>query len=347
MLVSFLVPVYNTKKYLRKCIDSLLVQQGAPFEIVLINDGATDECPKICDEYQTRYPEIIRVIHKENEGLLLTRRRGFREARGDWFICIDSDDYAADDLLESVVETIKKHEGCDMVMYNYYYVNDQGETSPSRLKLKDGSVYSGENKQELYAARLTTNSINNMWLRAVRRDIVDIEADYSKLGLKNMCEDAVQVLPLYTNAKKTVYIDKPLYYYRKSDGSITSNTTMENWRAIHRSFALEQDYLSIWNVSEDASRERYTKQLENICNCFRWLYNNPKELVGASGADSVRRIKEEAMFRVCADNYDKKYISSNYNRLSLPIITMATKHEFFALLKCYFKVEQWLLKGKR
>ena len=121
MLFSFIVPVYNTSQYLERCIKSILCQKGADFEILLIDDGSTDNSGEMCDQYAKQYPDIVRVIHKENEGLLLTRRRGFREAKGDWFINVDSDDYIAPDLLESVVSAINRYHP-DMVMYNFQFL---------------------------------------------------------------------------------------------------------------------------------------------------------------------------------------------------------------------------------
>lgn len=344
MLVSFLVPVYNTEKYLKRCIDSLLIQKGCPFEIVLLNDGSTDNCPDICNQYQSAWPDIVKVIHKNNEGLLLTRRRGFKEAKGDWFICIDSDDYVAPELLQSVVQVIDSYADCDMVMYNYNYVDDVGNSSPSRMNLKDKSVYCGENKQQLYNARLTSTTVNSMCLRAIRRDIVDIEADYSKFGIKNMCEDAVQVLPLYTNAKKTVYIDKPLYCYRKGSESITGKTTFANWQAINRSFVLEEKYITLWQISKEVSCQRYTKQLENICNCVRWLHKELKNTDYVSLLEAIIAVKKESMFKECFENYDKKYASSSYSRISMPIIANAVSKERFGFLKFFLRLEGWLLK---
>ena len=149
MFISFLVPVYNTEKYLGRCLDSLLQQTGCDFEIVLLDDGSTDQSGVICDRYAAEYPHIVRVIHKENEGLLMTRRRGFAEAKGDWFICVDSDDYVAPDLLAEVVSTIQST-NADMVMYNFEYFDSNGVHRPSRLKLQNGTVFEGESKQKIY-----------------------------------------------------------------------------------------------------------------------------------------------------------------------------------------------------
>lgn len=343
MFVSFLVPIYNVEKYLKKCIDSILIQTGCPFEIILIDDGSTDSCPDICDQYQSTCPDIVRVIHKENEGLLLTRRRGFKEAKGDWFICIDSDDYIDPQLLSTVVDTIN-HYKCDMVMYNYCYIDDCGNVSGSKLNLKDGMVYEGKKKQLLYEERMTTTNINNMWLRAIHRDIVDIEADYSGIGLRNMCEDAVQVLPLYTNTKKTVYIDKVLYYYRKGNGCITSKATLANWKAIHRSFKIEQDYAVFWKIPHTVEQKRYTKQLENICNCLRWMYRNGRDFINMPMKDALISLEKDSMFDECVKNFDKKFLSTRYNRISVPIITFFMKKRMVFLLEVFFKLEDRVQK---
>lgn len=344
MLVSFLVPVYNVEKYLENCIESLLRQTGCPFEIVLVDDGSTDASGSICDNYGEAYPDIIHVIHKDNEGLLLTRRKAFREAKGDWFICVDSDDYVAPDLLCQVITAIKKHD-CDMVMYNYSYVDDQGNLSPSRLKLKDEMVYTERNKLEIYAARLLTTDINNMCFRAIRRDILDMDTDYSGCGIRNMCEDAIQVLPLYTNAYKIVFLDQPLYYYRKAQGSITSKTSLENWKAINKSFAITERYLDIWAIPRELRERFYTMQAEVICNCARWIFHNSSEMRNYSYEEALRRLKEDSLFSVCKDNFHKEYCSTKYLKISVPVILRYMDRLEIKKLKRFFLLEDKLRRA--
>lgn len=339
MLVSFLVPVYNVEKYLKECVESLLVQKGVPFEIVLLNDGSTDQSGRICDKYAEKYPDIVRVIHKNNEGLLMTRRRGFQEARGDWFICVDSDDYVNPALLEQVVGIIQCYD-CDMVMYNYQYIDDCGNKTPSRLKLRDRTVYTSENKKELYLTRLFTTDINNMWLRAIHRDIVDIDTDYSNCGIRNMCEDAVQVLPLYTNTTKTVYIDENLYYYRKNQGSITGKVSKEIWDAIHKSFVITKEYLDEWSIAEEDRKKFYTKQMEVICNCTRWLFENETSTVRKIRKETILQLKENSVFDECETNFDKKYCTTKYMRFSVPILMSFLKREQMGYMKLFFCLER-------
>lgn len=105
---SVIVPIYNVEKYLRKCIDSILKQTYRNFELILVDDGSPDECPNICDEY-AKNDKRIKVIHKENEGLVAARNTGIKEAVGDYICYVDGDDWISEVLLETVLEkAIKK-----------------------------------------------------------------------------------------------------------------------------------------------------------------------------------------------------------------------------------------------
>ncbi|WP_240640583.1 glycosyltransferase family 2 protein [Neisseria meningitidis] len=95
MIFSIIVPIYNVEKYLRCCVDSVLAENFADYEMILVDDGSPDGCGKICDEYTGKYPHI-KVIHQENGGLSDARNAGIRAAKGDYLIFLDSDDYWAD-----------------------------------------------------------------------------------------------------------------------------------------------------------------------------------------------------------------------------------------------------------
>lgn len=334
--------MYNTSKYLDKCLESLLCQKGADFEIVLIDDGSTDDSGKICDDYAENYPNTVRVIHKENEGLLLTRRRGFREADGDWFICIDSDDYADNRLLESVVSVFDNYHP-DMVMYNFSYVNDDGEVSQSRLDIPDRSVFSEKNKKCIYEKRLLTDDINNMWSKALKREIVDIEFDYFDCGISNMCEDAIQVLPLFTNAEKIVYLSEPLYFYRKGQDTITANRSYENWISIKKCFFITEKYLDIWAASDELKYKFYTHNTEILSNFLRWYFCQSESELPKTYEDVLRDISNSTGFRRCIKNYNKKYAQTFFLKYSVPRIMSYVKKRNVNGLKKYFSRERKLL----
>lgn len=345
MLFSFIVPVYNTSKYLDQCMISLLSQKGADFEILLIDDGSTDNSGKLCDQYAEQNPDVVRVIHKENEGLLLTRRRGFKEAKGDWFICIDSDDYADEHLLENVVASIEKYHP-DMVMYNFNYFSESGVIIKSKLDITNESVYIGRNKQQVYTYRLLTNDINSVCFKALARNIVDIDADYSNCGIRNMCEDAVQVLPLFTNADRIVYLSKPLYYYRKGQSSITAAGSYDNWLAIKNCFLITESYLDTWSVSDEIRLKFYTHNTEVLSNFLRWVVTQHEDNLPYSLSEIIHTIRNHPAFERCMTMYNKAYSKTAYLKYSVPVIMKYVQKENVKGLKRFLALEKKIRSGR-
>lgn len=344
-MFSFIVPVYNTSKYLDQCMESLLSQKGADFEILLIDDGSTDNSGELCDQYAEQNPDVVCVIHKENEGLLLTRRRGFKEAKGEWFINVDSDDYIAPDLLECVVKAIDQYQP-DMVMYNYQYFTNADEITPSKLNIPNETVFNRDNKELVYTCRLLSNDINNMWSKALKREIVDIDADYSDCGIRNMCEDAYQVLPLFTKANKIVYLSKPLYNYRKGQDSITSSRSFDDWKASMICFLQTEKYLDLWNITQDVRCKFYTHYTELLSNFLRWLFSQDESSLPQSYDGVIKRIKSIPSFACCLEQYDKSCSTTKYLKLSVPLIMKYVQKENVKGLKRFFALEKIIRSGR-
>ena len=100
-MISVIVPVYKVEKYLDNCVRSILTQTYSDFELILVDDGSPDNCPKICDDYATNDDRIV-VLHKQNSGLSDARNSGLKIAKGSFVTFIDSDDYVANDYLETM-----------------------------------------------------------------------------------------------------------------------------------------------------------------------------------------------------------------------------------------------------
>ena len=116
-MFSVVMPVYNVKKYLSESIESVLNQTYTDFELIIVDDGSTDGCYEICEDYQKRDSRCS-VIHQENRGLLLARRAGIKKATGDYLINVDSDDKCSLSMLSELAEIIK-HNAPDMIIFNY------------------------------------------------------------------------------------------------------------------------------------------------------------------------------------------------------------------------------------
>lgn len=345
MLISFLVPVYNVENYIEKCINSILSQKGADFEIVLLDDGSTDNSGEICDAYAKEYPDIVRVIHKENEGLLLTRRRGFKEAKGDYVACVDSDDYISSDYLQTVVMALEEY-NCDMLMFDYESFYPDGHTEPSGIDVKEVQIYEGEDKKEIYKRRLLKNKYNNMWSKVIKREVVDLDFDYSTFGVKNMCEDAIQSYELYTRAQKIVFLPEALYMYRRNIISITSDISLDYWNALCVSYELGWKYVDMWDVREDVSKAYATRCVSFYCDFLSWLYRSEK-----NSRDDIKRLVytyllEREHFIKAVRFYDKKFLPTKYLRFRNPlIINRIVSNKGDVGIRLIFKIESLLRRA--
>ena len=133
--VSIIIPVYNSEKYIARCIESVLNQTFDDYEIILINDGSKDKSKEILDEYKEKYPEKINVIHQENKGVAKTRNYGIRIANGEFIAFIDNDDFIDKDYLETFIKSTKEGE-YDAIIAGYRRPNQDGKIV-RKLQLKD------------------------------------------------------------------------------------------------------------------------------------------------------------------------------------------------------------------
>lgn len=318
MFFSVLVPVYNTAQYLHECVESILSQTFPDFELVLLNDGSTDESGTICDSFAAR-DSRVRVIHKENEGLMMTRRRGFSEAKGDYFICVDSDDaFCRPDALERIHNTIVST-GCDLVIYNYIYGAGGGrdERTSALLPYETGHLFEGDGKQVLYEKLLTGNNMNNMWIKCPARSVVDREVDYSQWKAQ-ICraEDLFQSYPMLTGARRVAYIAEPLYFYRWTPGSIGNKAKFRYYDSLRCIYDREAVYMDKWNISPQIRDKATRRQLEGYMTVIVKCYFTAK---AAGTVDQwrafARTVSQDPCFRDILTRCDRKKVLRYYRLL--------------------------------
>ena len=223
-LLSVIVPVYNTKKYLGKCIDSILAQTYSDYELILVDDGSTDGSSEVCDEYAKK-SEKIHVIHKENCGLLHTRKVGFDKACGEYISYIDSDDYIEPEMYEYMMEKLCKHNADVAICNMVYEMNGERENFPcysengffdkERLvkEIYPNMLYSDDNQKTALPPSLCNKIIRKNVLKKALED-----AD----NTISFGEDALCSFPCLLDAE-SVYIcsDKYFYVYRQVPNSMT------------------------------------------------------------------------------------------------------------------------------
>lgn len=250
MRFSVLIPVYNVEKFLPVCLDSLWQQIYKDFEIILIDDGSTDLSAKICDDFCEKH-EYAKVIHKKNEGLISARREAIKNARGEYCIFCDSDDFLEKDALEELDKIIKKSNP-DLILYNAYTYNNGQKATFFNNVFKEGMI---ENKEKIYNKLLLEYSINAIWLKAVKRSIIDIKKDYRKFYKYNFGEDLLQTIPLVKKAKEIYYLNKELYNYRIESGMMRKYSSNYYWSYRFVNLEVEQQLKEekIMDIKEKAA----------------------------------------------------------------------------------------------
>ena len=126
-MISIIIPIYNVDKYLTKCIESIVSQTYQDLEIIMVDDGSSDACPQICDQYAEKDSRIV-VIHQKNSGVSAARNAGLKVATGKYISFIDADDYIEFDMYENMVRAFEI-EDSELVICGYDYVDEDGNTT--------------------------------------------------------------------------------------------------------------------------------------------------------------------------------------------------------------------------
>lgn len=230
--ISVIVPIYNTAKYLAECVDSILNQDLREIEIILVDDGSTDDCPMICDHYAALDSRIM-AIHKPNGGLSSARNAGLDNAHGKYISFVDSDDRIENHMLSEMLN-LAEAETADVIACSLTRFEGEkilGKISPPNKR--HNVVYSGDEFKIVVAALLGKFHFSKRWRnryvcnKLFRRDIIK-NTRFENIAL---CEDAVFLFESYRFVKKYIETPKALYFYRKTTTSITQNCGEKLWDA--------------------------------------------------------------------------------------------------------------------
>ena len=215
-LISIIVPVYNVEKYLRKCIESIINQTYENLEIILIDDGSTDESGEICDEVKNKDKRII-VIHKKNGGLSDARNVGIDNANGKYITFIDSDDYVEKNYIELLYNTISQYDA-DMSIVSHRVIYEKNNIDKST-----GKVFCAT-KQEILKMLLYDNGIDtSAWGKLYKETLFkDV-----KFPVGRLFEDSATIYKLIDKSEKIAVCSKPVYNYIIRNNSISNEKFSE------------------------------------------------------------------------------------------------------------------------
>lgn len=213
--VSIIVPVYNAARTLKRCVESVLSQTFKDYELILVDDGSTDESGRICDEYAG---ERVKVFHLENSGVSRCRNLAMDNAQGEYLQFLDSDDWLAEDATERFVKAAEEND-CEMVITDFYRVVKERCAQKGDIP-EEGCIPIGK-----YAEYLMEKPANFyfgvVWNKLFRRSLV--ETHHLRMDEEiSWCEDFIFNLQYLSHAKNVCILHAPVYYYEKTKRSLSN-----------------------------------------------------------------------------------------------------------------------------
>ena len=285
--ISVIVPVYNVEAYLERCVESILQQTYAHFELILINDGSTDSSGQICDHLASQY-ENIKVYHIENSGVSNARNMGIQLATGSWVTFIDSDDFVTQDYLATLASAV---EGLNVgfVIAPLHHVKNGIVTDLPPHSGKTELWLTEETMKELL---MTTRTSFFPVAKLFKRDLL---ADEKFNTNYHLAEDALFLTELLLKTRcSSVFIDKPVYYYDHREGSATTSVNQHVFDTIevykHIIAKVSQafpdlkpelknrecwSYITVYDKIIFTSREEYQKEKAELRN---WIVQHRREI---------------------------------------------------------------------
>ena len=287
MLVSVIIPVFNVASYLNEALESVIKQSYKNLEIIIIDDGSTDDSGQICDEYAKK-DERFHIIHQRNCGLSAARNVGLDKMNGDVVVFLDSDDAYHPDYVKLMVEALER-EKTDVVICKYNVHETTKIMSQQYCGLSKARIPIA--KQGLYSRKdalraLVEDSINHaVWNKLYRTELwkeIRFPTGY-------VYEDRDTTYKILDNCKNVYVIDQPLYLYRKRQGSITDTLSKQIVSDRFQSCFHFASYVE--NHIPDVFSEKHLKITRQ--SCIKWLiglyiHNNEPSLKGWLSVDDLK-----------------------------------------------------------
>jgi len=305
--ISVIVPVYNVKRYLARCIESVLRQTMADFELILVDDGSTDGSGAMCDTYVQ--DERVRVLHQENRGLGLARNAGLERAQGEYVCFIDSDDYAGPELLEHLVTAARRHQA-DVVIGGWTDVSADGR---ERRRSRPEALFAAEEERRaciLGCVAAPPESREEVlwsvsaWAKLYRRDVIERHGLRFVSERVWISEDILFHLDFLMCAKRVAVAADVSYCYCVNAGSLSKRYREDRFeRNLEMYEAVRQRLVSAWpEQSVQLYLDRFLLSKARYCITQEVLYHDQADrkhdLRGR-----IRRIAEEDTLRSILGRY--------------------------------------------
>lgn len=313
--VSIIVPVYNVEKYLHRCLDSIVGQTYKNIEVIIIDDGSTDNSGKICDEYNRDVR--CHISHQKNKGLSQTRNEALKIVSGEYVLFVDSDDYIDNNLVEKILRLMRGN-NADVAIFSNYEITNFGSTKYINAFEKDNIDISSLDTNKLYHLVMMDKILNVVWNKMYKSDLwkgVQFPVGYNY-------EDLFVQPSLLLNAKKIIYTRDYLYYNnRLNSNSITSNINDFSSRNRYGKFRAYCEHKRVAELIKDEEVVIWAtyKAIHEAIKAFYIDYNSRDKLTDKEKKEILCYLREEHSLKG-KYKLNIKYKLLKWSALHFPII---------------------------
>ena len=323
-LISVIIPVYKVEKYLDKCIDSVINQTYNNLEIILVDDGSPDNCPKMCDEYAKK-DKRIKVIHKENGGVGSARNKGIEKSTGDYITFVDSDDWIEKEFIHEMLDIANKYK-VDYVTCGYYRVYE------SKKEIINGNLEEIVIDSKEYVNKLLNvqNGYGFVHMKLIKKTKISNLRFEEKLVVG---EDALFNIELCKHINKAVILNKSLYNYFFNSNSVVRKYDEKYVDKYLNSMKYMSEYI-----------EKNYNNIETIINLYNYIVYHVMLICVNYCYHPKNNNKYKSLKKVCnIELFNEAIKKSNYNELSLTrkvtLFTLKFKLYFLTAIIC--KIRQY------
>lgn len=277
--VSVIIPVYNTERYLRRCLDSLVNQTLKDLEIILVDDGSTDNSLLIMKEYENKYQGKVSVLTKANGGQATARNLGIKLSRGKYIGFVDSDDYVDHAMYETMYKAAKQNQ-YDMVECHYRYLSEE-ENKIKEYRTR-GDIRQYKNRKDMFI-NVQASPCNKLFRREV---LMHPGVDFPEGFIYEDTAFYIKTIPFI---KKEKFVDKHFYYYFLRGGSTMNGSRS---RKVGDIFPVLENILEFYK--EKGFYDTYQNELEYFC----------VKILLCSSLSRVGRIRDH---KIAKELYDKTF----------------------------------------
>lgn len=256
-MISVIVPVYNVEAYLRKCLDSVVNQTYGDLEILIVDDGSTDQSGKICDEYQ--FDKRVRVYHTDNHGLSAARNYALDRATGDYIAFLDSDDWFENTALERFV-TVAQSTGADIVACRFYQEYADKTVKPEGIDAE----FVVEGDEVLKSMVIDHKLTEDVWNKFYKAGLFD-SIRYPE---GRLFEDKATTYKVLWKADKLAYTPDPLIHYRNREGSLSNVHSMKS--LLDYWFVYRERFDTLSPISDQYYKAAVSEAVGAISRMWRW-----------------------------------------------------------------------------